>query len=216
MKTVADVVTQLTSAQGAGFDVGTPQATIAVQQAIKRVAAGSQWIKGQVELGPTVVGQARYVLPGNVIKLLDLTVGEDTPYTRRDLRILWALHSGRDELVGNGSEGGIFAEEFSADGKTKYVAIFPLPEEATVLQGLASLVPADLLAGDELPFPEQHRGAVQDYATAYLYETVDENVNQAAYYEKRAQAVTESLFLLGNSRTGSGPYKIPVAGHRRR
>lgn len=216
METVADVVTQLTSAQAAGFDVGTVQAEREVQQAIKRVAAGSQWIKGQIELGPTVIGQARYELPGNVIKLLDLTVGEDTPYTRRDVRILWALRSGRDELVGNGSEGGIFAEEFSADGKTKYVAIFPLPEEVTVLQGLASLVPADLQPADTLPFPEQHRGAVLDFATAALYEKTDENVNQAAYYEKRAIATTESLFLLANSRTGSGPYKIPVAGHRRR
>lgn len=215
METVADVVAQLQGAQGAGFDVGVPQLEIVVQQAVKRFAADSQWIKAELELGPTVADQANYPLPDTVIKLLDVIVGENTPYTRRDIRTLWDLRSGRSELVSQ--EGGIFAERFSADGKSKSFDIFPTPEVAgTIVQGLASVVPADLKAGETIPFPEQYRGAVQDFATAALYEMTDENVTQARYYEERAIAAASALFALGNSRTGSGPWKIPVAGHRRR
>jgi hypothetical protein len=216
VETVADVVTQLTSAQAHGFDVKEGQAEIEVQAAVKRVAAASQWIKAQLELGPTISGQSSYVLPDTVVRLFDLIVGENTPYGRRDLRTLWDLRAGRSELLA-GEEGGIFAESFSADGKTKSFEVFPAPEESDVLiQGLASIVPADLGPADPIPFPQQYRSAVLDFAVAALYEKADENPQQASAYEGRALKTAESLYLLGNARAGSGPWKIPVAGHRRR
>lgn len=213
METVGDVVAQLRSAQAHGFDVTVPQAELEVQAAIKRVAAISQWLKAELELGPTVAGQAVYPLADTVIRLYDLLVGENNPYKRYDVRSLWDVKGGRAELRG---EGGIYAERFAADGKSKSLEIYPAPEEATSLMGLASIVPADLLPSDTLPFPEEHREAVLDFAVAKLYEKTDENPGQASGYEGRAKATAESLFLLGNARTGSGPHKIHVAGHRRR
>jgi hypothetical protein len=42
----------------AGFDVKEGQAEIEAQAAVKRVAAASQWIKAELELGPTISGPA--------------------------------------------------------------------------------------------------------------------------------------------------------------
>jgi len=217
VETLADVVEQLTSAQAAGFDVKEAQAIKLAQEAVKRVAAVSQWIKAELVLGPTVVGQPGYTIPDRVIKLLELTVGENNPYVRKSIEDLWDLRAGRAELVNTNMSPGVFAERFAVDGSTKSFDLFPTPEEAGVpITGLASIVPEDLALAAELPFPAQHRGAVLDLATAAAYERTDENPAQAAGYEKRGLETAQSLYLLGNARTGSGPYKIPVAGHRRR
>lgn len=217
METLGDVVEQLTSAQAAGFDIRESQAIKLANEGVKRLAAASHWIKAELELGPTVAGQAGYALPDKVVKLLLLTVGENQPYTSRSIEDLWDLRSGRAELVNTEAEPGVFAERFSADGKTKSFDVFPTPEEAgTPITGLCSIVPDDLVVADVLPFPAQSRGAVLDFATAAAYERSDENLAQAQPYEKRALGTAEGLFLLGNARSGKGVYKIPVAGRRRR
>lgn len=217
MQTLGDVVEQLTSAQAAGFDIKESQALKLGNEAVKRVAAASQWIKAEVSFGATVAGTPSFVVPDKVIRLIALTIGENQPYTRKSIEQLWDLRAGRSQLVNTENEPGVFAERFSEDGQTKSFDVFPTPEEAGLpVSGLCSIVPDDLVATDVLPFPPQHRGAVLDLATAAAYERTDENLAQAAPYEKRGLAIAESLFLLGNARTGSGPYKIPVAGHRRR
>lgn len=215
MDTIADVVEEITSAKGAGFDVGDVKAERVAQRAVKRLAAASHWIKAELELGPTAAGQPNYLLPDKVVRLFALAVGANTPYGRRDIRVLWDVRAGREELVGE--EGGIFAERFDASGTVKSFDIFPTPEEGGLaILGLASIVPADLLPGQILPFPEQHRGAILDFARAELYEQTDENKAMSESYERRALSTGEGLFLLANARTGSGPWRIPVAGHRRR
>jgi hypothetical protein len=217
VETLGDVVEQLTSAQAAGFDIKETQAIKLANEGVKRVAAASQWIKAELALGVTVAGSANYVIPEKVIRVIALTVGEDLPYTRKSIEDLWDLRAGRAQLVNTEAEPGVFAERFSADGLTKSFDVFPTPEEAGLpVTGLCSIVPDDLALADTLPFPAQHRGAVLDLSTAAAYERTDENLAQAAPYEKRGLGIAESLFLLGNARTGSGPYKIPVAGHRRR
>lgn len=217
METIADVVEEITSAEGAGFDVSTAKAERTAQDAVKRLAAASQWIKAELELGPTVVGQAGYSLPDKIVRLLKVAVGENMPYQRKEIEELWDLRSGRDQLVDPAVAGGVFAERFAADGTTKSFDVFPTPEEAGLpITGLASIVPDDLVAGVTLPFPSQYRGAILDFGRAILYEQTDENIQQAAYYEKRAVSTAEGLYLLGNSRSGSGPHKARVAGHARR
>jgi hypothetical protein len=217
MENVADVVEQLTSAQAAGFDLRGKQPELLAIEAVKRFAAKSHWVKAELTLGPTVAAQTVYTLPGQVVKLLDLLYGESTPYQAKSIRDLWDLKSGRAELVESEYLGGIFAERFSADGTLKQFEIFPAPEEGgEALTGLASIVPPDITLETALPFPEDKRRAVVDLAKAIAYEDTDEGFEPATYFEKRANAEAESLFLLGNARIGSGPYKIPVAGHRRR
>jgi hypothetical protein len=212
--TIADVVEELTSAQASGFDVKDKRAEKIAQRAIKSLAAASHWIKAELELGPTVAGQAGYTLADKIVRLFDVVVGENTPYGRRDIRILWDLRAGRTTL--SGEEGGVFAERFDATGTKKTFDIYPTPEEVLPILGLASITPDDLAAGETLPFPEQYRGAILDFARVELYEQSDENKALAESYEKRALSKAEGLFLLANARTGSGPWKIPVAGHRRR
>ncbi len=213
METLADVVAELTGPEAAGFDVSSVRAETIAQRAVKSLAAASHWIKAELELGPTVAGSANYSLPEKIVRLFDMAI-ENSPYGRRDIAVLWDLRSGRSQL--GGEEGGVFAERFSADGKSKSFDIYPTPESALPVLGLASIVPDDLAAGDTLPFPEQYRGALLDFARVELYEQTEENKALAESYEKRALSRAEGLYLLANARTGRGPWKIPVAGHRRR
>lgn len=217
MDTVADVVEQLTSAQAAGFDLRGKQPEFLAIEAVKRFAAKSHWIKAELVLGPTVAGQSVYLLPNEVVKLYDLLFGESTPYQSKDIRDLWDLKAGRAELINSDQNGGVFAERFSADGTLKQIEIFPAPEvDGEALTGLASIVPSRVTLATVLPFPEDKRRAVLDLAKGIAYEDTDEGLEPATYFERRGIAEAESLFLLGNARIGSGPYKIPVAGHRRR
>lgn len=219
MQTFADAVEQLTAASAGGFDFGgqSGQAEKLIQEAIKRHAARSQWIRAQLELGPIVADTASYSLPAKIVRLWLVTIG-DIEYGRRDLRTAHHLGSGSYALTYN-SEGGVFFETFAEDGKTRQVELFPTPDEeqaGETLEGFASIVPDDLEAGDELPFPEQYRRAVVNYAKATATADVDVDKATGDAWLAQAENESEALRLYANSRSGSGPWKIPVAGHRRR
>lgn len=216
MDTFADAVEELTSAQAAGFDVKQARAETVIQEGIRHLAARSHWIKAMLNLGPTVADQAAYTLPERVIRLFEVAINND-PYTRRNIHTLWDLRTGRSTLEPGAEEGGVFAEVGSEDGKSKSIELLPTPEEGEAeITGLASIYPEPLAASDELPFPADHRRAVVDYATGILYEGSDENQATGAFYRERADGTAEALRLFANARSGSGPWKIPVAGHRRR
>ena len=215
MDTFDDAVEQLTSAQAGGFDysAGSKQPATLIQEGIAALAADSHWIKAQPNLGPTVADQAEYVLAEKIVKLFALEIA-NAPYQRRDVRELWDLRAGRDQIIG--SEGGVFAETFAEDGKTKSFALLPVPtEDGLEIIGLASITPDPLSGTDPLPFPPKYRRAILDYAKSIAYEDLDENVNAGATYLARAERRAEQLFLFANSRTGSGPWKIPIAGKHR-
>lgn len=213
METYADAVEQLTSAQAGGFDFKDEQALKLVVEGARKLAAESHWIKAEPELGPTVAEQAAYELPENVVRLFDLAI-DDAPYTRRDVRTGWDVKSGRSVSAG---EGGVFYERFSADGSEKSFELTPAPDESGLaIASLCSVYPATVASGDTLPFPFKYRRAIVNYAKAIGYQDIDENQAVAQGYFERADAEAEGLRLFANARTGSGPFKIPVAGHRRR
>lgn len=215
MKTLADAVAQLRGPEAGGFDFSDTQAALLLNEGAKRLAAQSEWIRAELELGPTVAEQEEYVLPDKVVRLLRVAVA-GYPYERSDLQTLWDLRLGRLRLAAGGAEGGVFAERFGVDGKTKLFSLWlPPTESGLAVTGLAAITPDDLELTDELPFPEEFRRAVLDYAKGIAYEDTDENPQSGNYFLSRAEAEAVKLRNLANSRTGAGPHKARVAGHRR-
>ncbi len=218
METFDDAVEQLTSAQAGGFDFQTPQAEKLIQEGIKMLAAKSKWIRAQMELGPIVLGQAAYPLPAKIIRLYDVALGGKFEYGRRDIKHLRQLRSGAATLP-YGAEGGVYVEAYAEDGKTRTIELFPTPEEGEggeILEGFAAIIPDDLSGSDELPFPEDYRRAVVNFAKSIASADIDVDLQTAASWAESAAGDAAALALLANARSGSGPWRIPVAGHRRR
>jgi len=147
-----------------------------------------------------------------VVKLRGLTVA-GVPYTAVDVQTIWQY-----KLSGlPGTIDGAFAERYNEDGKIKAFSLLPIPEEAGLaIVGLAAITPGELEDEDELPFPLEYRRGCVDYAKGIAYEDVDENPESGQYFTSRAAALADELREKGNSRIGSGPYRIPVASARRR
>lgn len=207
-----DEVAQLRGAEAAGFDLSEAQAAKLLNQGIDRLAARSEWIKVEAEYGPTEAEVERYEIPGNTVRVLSVQIGE-SPYVPVSIKDLWEVKAGRKEAP---AEGGLFAERFSEDGATKTLGFYPIPEAGQAIEALAAITPKEELSGkDPLPFPDQSCRAARDFAIGLAYEQLDENIEQARFYEERGEAEAERLRRMANSRVGSGPLKIPVAGRRR-
>lgn len=214
METFQEAITQLRSAEAGGFDFGDVQAAALLNEGVRRFAARSEWIKAELNLGVTVAEQEAYPLPDNVVKLRGLAVSGD-PYARTDVLALWNY---KNRAVLPRDVAGLFAERFSEDGKIKSVSLYPIPSEAGLaISGVAVITPSEPLADDDkLPFPSEYNRGVVDFAKGIAYEDLDENPQSGTYFAERAAALAEQLRLEANSRTGAGPFKIPVAGLRRR
>lgn len=181
---------------------------------MKRLASLSEWIRAELELGPTVVGQEEYATPASVVRVRELAVG-GVPYGWTDPVTLWEIKMGKRTVVSDWG-GGVFADRFSPDGKTAYTALFPVPTAVVPITALAAIEPADLAGKDKLPFPAEFRRAIPNFAKAIGYETIDENVQSAAGLMQQATATALELRDKARSRSGSGPWRIPVASLRRR
>lgn len=212
--TLADAVVQLRGPEAGGFDFSENQAVSLLQEGVGRLAAASQWVRAELQLGPTVAGQEAYELPDKVVKLKNVYVG-GMPFTEVSFDDVFGLKNGRLQLVGAGSEGGVFTERFSEDGLSKFFSLWPVPEDALEVLGLAAIIPDPPGLNDPLPFPVDMNRVVLDYAKGIAYEDVDENQNAGNHFLERAGQKAQQLLERGNARAGRGPYKIPVAGHRR-
>lgn len=212
MDTFGDALTQFKSAEAAGFNLSDTQAASLLNEGVKRFASRSEWIRAELDLGTTVAEQEAYELPANVVKLKGLQVGE-VAYVATDLLTLWQYkQQGLPRRV-----DGAYAERYSDDGKIRSFSIYPLPEEdGLALGGLAVLTPEDLEKADPMPFPPEFRRGPLDWSKGIAYEDIDENPESGTYFIERAENLAEQLRIHANSRTGSGPYQIPVASARRR
>lgn len=207
MALVDEVVTELRDAQGFGFAVSEPRAYEIVNRAIKRVARRALSIQAVISLGTTVADQEDYELPANVIDLRRIKVGTVANYSRISLDVLWDLKDIDSDVTLAGRGGGVFAPQFSNDGATRSVSIYPAPDAGQAISGFAVLEPADdLEAGDSLPFSDPE--PVVNMAASIAYKQVDENPESSAYYLNLANEGAEELRRQTISQVGSGPNRI--------
>lgn len=212
MRTFGEAVAQLRGAEAGGFSFSVEQAGLLLQEGVDRFASRSKWIKAELDLGTTIADQEQYELPSTVVELLGLTI-EGVPYNAVDVQTIWQY-----KLVGLPQRiDGAYAERFNDDGKIKAIGLLPVPDaDGLSIAGLAVVTPGQLADDDELPFPAEFRRGPLDYAKGIAYEELDENPEAGAYYIERADTVADELRRLAQSRTGSGPYQIPVASARGR
>ncbi len=198
-----------------GADTTTSGVTAATVKArlndrYRQLVSWSKWNMASVSLGMTVIGQAEYALPSNVVDLAAVKVGT-TPYARAGQEDLWSLTAGRTRL---GGDQGIFAPDYTAAG-VHQIELYPVPTAAgDEITGLASVIPADLVNDSDIPIiPEDFHYAIAEGAVADLLAFVDERPEQAVYFEERFAKAVDGLTRRKNSRIGSGPSQVAVAGY---
>jgi hypothetical protein len=211
LRTFGEAVAQLQGAEAGGFNFSPAQAALLLNEGVERFAARSEWIRAERNLGPTVAGQEEYSLDDEIVKVKGLEIA-GVPYTAVDVLTVWQYKQfGLPPQM-----AGAYAERFNEDGKIRAIGLLPVPEEdGQPILSLAVLLPGELTAEDELPFPLEFRRGPLDYAKGIAYEDVDENPESGRFFIERANAKADELRELGNSRLGSGPYRIPVATVRR-
>lgn len=206
------LVTQLRSAEGGGWDVSPTQAGVVLNRWIKRLAAISKWVKDEVDLGLTVVGQDTYDCPANVLDLHELVIGGlDTK--RESRRNLFKLKNGTAWLVG--PPYAVFAPVYSSDGTHRF-QIYPGPGDTgdvtTGLQmsALCSVVPSDLSGSQAPPFPDDFENTLLTGAKSQFYRELEEDHDTGDRLEAEFLRDAEDLRRRGNTQMSDGFFQIPV------
>lgn len=199
-----------------GFDTsttGTGETEVKrwLNQAYRRMVAHSRYRKAEQQLATTVVDQAEYALSDDAVELLKLKVG-DAPYRPVGQGQLWDLKVG-DLRLGHGVRG-VFCHDYSS-AAVKQVEIYPAPSVAgTAITGLVALYPTALVNPGDLPIvPEDFHEALVDGAIGIGMRRTEEDHAQAQPYDDRLMAEAEKLRLQLNTRVGSGPTQMRVAGY---
>ena len=190
-----------------GFDVTETVATGWINDRHAALVARAKYLQKEVSLGTTVSGQGEYSLPdvANIVDLEGVLVGS-APYERVGQRYLW-------ERKFRGGTGNVFAPDFTTSG-TLQIELYPAPDEdGTAITALAAVQPSALAASEDVPVvpPDFHK-VIVDGAMAIGLERIDERLDEADRYHQLFEAGVMELIRRRNSRIGSGPVQIQVAG----
>lgn len=200
-----------------GLDVSRTQALQWLNDRYREMVARSKWRMAELQLFTTVAGQAGYNLADDVIDVDSLLVADPAdstgyaPYSRVSARDIFALRNGQSRMRGR---GGVFAPQFSATG-TQQLQLYPVPTVGgLVVTALVALQPgalADTTASVPI-VPEDYHPSLRDAAVAVGLRLFEERLDLAVAHEQAFENKIEELRRRKNSRIGSGPSQMAVAG----
>lgn len=181
-----------------------------VNEVHKRVVAKALWMEEEVSLGNTVIDQAAYDVPVNVVDVAELWLeGDDTPgeWTRVSPRDLRSVRRGIS-YIRYGE--GIFAPKFTSSGATQ-IELYPAPTIAGVpIMVTTAVIPATMTTGMSPVIPEDMHGDLMDGAIALGLQRRDER--DASALTAKVDRMVVDLMRRKNSRIGSGPSRMAVFG----
>jgi hypothetical protein len=208
MLTVDELVDQLRSAEGAGFDVEATQDRNVVNRWARRLAVASLWVRDERELGPSVAGQDRYEIPGDIIEIHDLIFDGELA-ARKPVEDLFRLGAG-SALLTNGPPWTVYADRSDATTGAKLLMLYPPPDDDDLpITALCAVIPGELGPDDSPPFPDDQEETLLNGCKATLYRELDENPDEGATYEALFVQQAEDLRRRRNSMVGSGAFRIP-------
>ena len=210
--------------QQGGFDPGSSATSPAVilswlNARYFELMAESAYSQGIREFGPTVAGQAEYLLPESVIRVKSLRVDGSRPWIPLKLEDVWDLEAGAAQFT-LGAVGGFsesFAEVDSSGQGFCRVTLFPVPEESGLtIKALCILRPIPLDVSNNVApvLPDDFHEYVVEGAIAMGLRRDDEREDGAAPYEARFKEAIQRLAARQRKRVGRGPIQARVAGYQ--
>lgn len=211
MSTAAELVAKV-SAEG-GFDTSSSNSSAEtllgwVNEVYLEAAGEAKWVRVPRVLSPTVAGGTQYAIPGDVVDIRAVKVGDSRPYARMSTEELWEAQSGVRALAPG--TAGAFAPNFE-DDSDDLVEVWP-PSAGVQIMALCAVLPAPLtISPASTPrFPVDCHAGLADGAIAIGLERIYERPTQAAPFRARYEAMTQKLTRRANSRVGSGPVRAKI------
>lgn len=169
----------------------------------------SKYQKVQRSIGPSVAGEGRYYLGGDIVDVARLQVDNSDAYARGTIEDLWNLRNGHATVTPGYI--GAYIGTFDTAGNSA-ITIFPTPvEDGLAINILAAVSPTELAAGADTPIvPRRYHQAIVEGAIGLGKLRVDERPDLAASREAIFTDAVQKLQRSGNSRIGSGPSRIRI------
>ena len=179
----------------------------------------SAYSQGTREFGPTVAGQADYVLPERVVRVKSLRVNGSRPWIPLKLEDIWDLEAGAAQFS-MGGVGGFaenYAEVDSSGQGFPRVTLWPVPDTAgQTIKALCILQPIPLDVSNNVApvLPDDFHEYVVEGAIAIGLRRDDEREDGAAPYEARFKEAIQRLAARQRKRVGRGPIQARVSGYQ--
>lgn len=191
--------------------ISDPEAGGVFNERYKEMVGRAKWRMAEVTVDTTVTGQSDYPIADDIVDLEELLVGS-MPYDRVSTAKLFRLRAGRLRLVNSAGEG-VFAPSYDS-GAVRSIALYPAPEIAgDAITGLAAVLPPELTSETQVPdVPADIHRHLADGCMATVLGTVDRQFGEAAQLEQSFEQGISLLTARKNSRIGSAPTRIAIAG----
>lgn len=185
-----------------------------VRQAVNEALSESKWRKQRREIGPTVAGQAQYVVPEEVVDVETLRVGGGRAWALiPSVGELWEIQSGNGYF--RNAPGG-FLGTFEPDADS-VIELWPVPTESDLpIEALCAIgLSENEFLGfglvSHIPLPEDlARPIAVNGAVAIGLRLLENRHEDAAAHDALKDKAVATLKRRANSRIGSGPSFIPV------
>lgn len=195
----------------AGLDLEDDEAKALLNEGYRELCARSEWLRANLDIGPTIADEEHYTLPLDCGRILKLFVNGNPYYPTDDEQVALIRSSNLRYSVPLGSN--LYWLEGDEDGLDQ-VALYPAPTQADLSVSCFYVRRPTALEVDEdqaLTPPDYDR-AILDYATAIALASIeDEKATRDEYlldFVRRA----EDLRRLRNSRIGRYPMRLKIAG----
>lgn len=201
------------------YDVGTPRATDVANERLSSMLGSSKSLRGLVDLGTTVAGQALYALPSTVLEVYRLdvayTTGTVTYKGTATLDELQDLASGAAHDPGCGHWYTVAPDtDVSMNTANLYLSAAPTVAGAA-MTGNCAILPPTIVYGLEavIPIPiDCHRHLLAGCRAELSDE--DSRQDESAKFEAVFEAGVKRLESRENSRgTGSDGHRMRMSGY---
>lgn len=200
-----------------GFDVSRAKALEWLNQRQRRMIAETRWRLAEQQIATTVAKQAAYDIPADLVDMDSLWIvaaadAKQTWYERTGERTMRKLNAKQVSWGGQPA----FAPFFKADG-TAQIQLYPAPAlTGDSIMALTAAEPLDItddtVAAHGPVIPVDLHQYLRDGAIATGYALIEERGDTASYFEQQFTTGVELLHRRKNSRIGSGPSQMKVAG----
>lgn len=157
--TLGEMTSELQNVQG--LDVTDAEAAGYLNEAQAELCTQSGWTRANVELGPTISGQAAYALADQIFEPLDIYV-DGGRYSNADESVVREIEAGTFRLRAR----AIWWLSSDASG-AMHVSLYPTPSEALTLTATAVVYPDDMVDETDTPAcPRNFNRGLIEYAQA--------------------------------------------------
>lgn len=183
-----------------------------VNEKQREMLAMSEYRGATPTLGTTAAGVVQFALSdGNVESYRLLRVGT-VMYRRVSTETLWNLQDAYSDASLTGP-GGVFALNYSDNGATSYIELYPEPDAGQAIEVLDFAWVADATYGSAtaLSIPLDLHSKLLSGCRSYLYREVEERPDLAPPEEQDFQAGVAELSARKRRRVGGGASRARVS-----